>query len=356
MLKRFFSLLLVLPASLFIQSVYAVDYVVTGSVKDLDGKYIYLFDYDKKENIDSARVENGSFRIEGNYYRDANVRVECGNVFSNCILDSLAIVDFITHFPSDGSYLNRRMRDIRNIENSKREHLGKFSQELKSHGFDEYEANEIYGKLYDKYRPEMISMYADIILDNPNGLGEFAISSLYPWSLTVEEWDSIYQNLPPRLKDTQNVSLLNDKYTNLRKTLPGMPFVDFSGKSVNGELVRLSDYVGKGKFVLVDFWASWCGPCQKEAKDVLIPLYERYKDNGNLEIIGVAVWDSHESSVKSIEKNQYPWKNIIDADTNPMELYGFDAIPMIILFSPEGKIIERGLRGKNIEKEVDSVL
>jgi len=122
---------------------------------------------------------------------------------------------------------------------------------------------------------------------------------------------------------------------------------------VNGKTTHLSDYVGRGKYVLADFWASWCGPCRKEIPN-LIALYEKYKDKEFL-VLGVAVQDKIEDSKKAIAEMQIPYPQILNTQKIATELYGIDIVPETILFAPDGTILARGLRGKEIEKKLEII-
>lgn len=140
----------------------------------------------------------------------------------------------------------------------------------------------------------------------------------------------------------------------MKATAIGQKFTDFSGKAVDGSEVSLSDYVGKGTYTLVDFWASWCGPCRAESPHVA-QLYNEYKDKG-LTVLGVAVWDKPEHTKKAIKELNINWPQIIDTGMTPMDLYGVNGIPFIILFGPDGTIIARDLRGEAMIKKVTEVL
>ena len=137
------------------------------------------------------------------------------------------------------------------------------------------------------------------------------------------------------------------------KTATGQMFTDFQAE-YNGKTYKLSDYVGRGKYVLVDFWASWCGPCKAEIPN-LIKVYNQYKGD-KFEVLGVATWDEPKATLKAIEQMQIPYPQILNAQRAGSDAYGITGIPEIILFGPDGTILKRNLRGEQIEATIKELL
>lgn len=352
-----YSLLIVSLTAVSLSVHADITYDISGDVDGIDGKAIYVFDYSTRKNIDSVKVENGHFALKGTYGRKALVRVESGNTFSNCILDDTPVtLDFDSHCPASGSDINMEYRALWTYNKDFEKEYDSRYAKLKEAGIEGDSLGAAVRQMYDEMMPAYKERYRRTMVDNfDNGLSEAALMT-YSNYCTPDEWEKLWEQTPEANRKLRLFSEVNDRFCKMRLTAEGRQFVDISGSNTDGTPVRLSDYVGRGKYVLVDFWASWCGPCIAEGNSTLKPLYEKYKDNPRFEILGVVTWDDSEKSVKAIEKHGYGWPQMVGTGMTPMREYGFESIPMIILFGPDGTILYRDLRGDRLTSTIDKLL
>ena len=136
----------------------------------------------------------------------------------------------------------------------------------------------------------------------------------------------------------------------------GAPFTDITLNDMAGKTVRLSDYVGKGNYVLVDFWASWCGPCRAEMPNVR-NVYNRFHPKG-FEIVGISLDSQSDDWRQATEQMGITWPQMSDLKgwkSEAATLYGVRSIPFTLLFDPDGKVVATGLRGESLMQKLEQV-
>ena len=182
-----------------------------------------------------------------------------------------------------------------------------------------------------------------------------------------EESAEILNAMAPEMLENEQVKALKKGLDARLATAEGKMFVDFTVNSVVGQTrsippqpiygdVKLSDYVGKGKYILLDFWSPWCGPCRREMPNIKA-VYDKYKGE-QFDVVSIAVWEREpvQVTIETAAKLGMDWNQITNGQREPAELYGVEGIPHLILFGPDGTILKRGFHGAEIEEIVSSYL
>jgi len=173
--------------------------------------------------------------------------------------------------------------------------------------------------------------------------------------MVYTELEPLYSGLDPKMKDSYFGKKIKVALETAKTTAIGSAAPDFTLNDVNGKPVSLASF--KGKYTLVDFWASWCGPCRQENPNV-VKAYNTYKAKG-FEILGVSLDDKKENWEKAIQQDNLGWKHVSDLkgwQSSAAALYDVKGIPMNFLLDKDGKIIAKNLRGEDLVKKLSEVL
>lgn len=327
--------------------------VITGQV-DGDGSII-IFSVTKDIVLDTVEIVDGKFRYvdtlgDNDIYAVAygkNVAIvvlELGEVNIDFKSDNTAIVSGTKMNDSMQAYVDFNQK-IKNTYYQTIDSLNKLYAE------DTEKLTSVITKYADKANNNIKEYYNSALETNKkNILGAYLFLEGIMDKNINEINRFVEQN--PITSNFSRLDAIKESKMNFENTDKGKMFVDFTARNIeNTEDVKLSDYVGKGNYVILDFWASWCPPCKAEMPN-LLSIHDKYSEKG-LVLLSIDVWDKHPNAVKAIKDWGMTWEQIYASDNKvATELYGILGIPTLILIDKDGTIISRELRGEALAEKI----
>lgn len=325
---------------------------------DANGQWVYLYKPSGQGASDSVQIANGRFTLERAVAEDGLIaHLVIPRSYNLSFIPEEGIIKAdLAAIAATGTALNdlhaQKAKAREALETETRGRLKAIRADKNLDDKAKEEAQEkIVNEFYGKIKP---LAEADLKEHSNDAIGLIALQTLLGMEdVNVAKAEVLLQQAGDRLRAEESITKMVARLRRVEATQAGAQFVDFEGVDDANKAVRLSDYVGKGHYVLVDFWASWCGPCRREIAH-LKKVRDAYTDKG-LVILGTVVWDEMEDHLKAMKELEITWPQIFNK-TEATELYGIAGIPQIILFDPAGKIVARDLRGEEINKLLDKAL
>jgi peroxiredoxin len=332
--------------------------VVSGNIKGLkESSLVFSYAHGESYKMDTVKVNDGKFTWEARFKDPQKINVffpqrmieffaDNGRISITGLADSLhklSITGSKTHDESEA--FEKSLKDIYDQETPLYHKYGKGTRE---------EQIALEAKLDDlrKQRRERANQY---IARHPKS----AVSvSLIDERAAMGDYDDIkklYDLLDESAKQTVTGKQIAARLTVLKRSSLGEPMLDFTQNNMEGQPVRFADF--KGKYVFVDFWASWCGPCRAENPNVL-KAYNQYKDK-NFTVVGVSLDDNGDRWKKAVKDDNMPWTQLSDLkgwENEVSTYYGIRGIPSSLLIDPQGKIIAKNLRGEALHQKLATLL
>jgi len=377
MKKILLYIILLLPVAAFAQE--PETFVLKGKIGALNApaKAYLAYQVGATKVIDSAVITNGSFSFTGKILNPTNAsllldRKGTGLIKTDSTADvlnfyvekgelSLTSPDSAYKAVITGSKINDDSKRLIGQLKPINDRAKVLNAEKKSASEAQLNSADFQNKLEAKFKELQIEQKAVIkmfILSNPNSyLSILALYSVGGPSPDPGELDTLYNSLSPELKNMEAAKVFKTQLDALRTTSVGVMAPDFTQNDVNGVPVKLSSF--RGKYVLLDFWASWCGPCREENPNV-VKAYNKYKDK-NFTILSVSLdkQDGRNSWLAAIKSDGLSWTQVSDLkfwSNAAAALYSITSIPSNFLIDPNGKIIAKDLRGGDLENMLEQVL
>ena len=339
-----------------------VQYIVSGTFVE-NGKTVYLLDQLTEKAIDSVVVADGNFSFTGTADRDALLAVQAKkkNWMTQFFNDGTPVSINLNDSTLKGSTLNERLTMLA-VEMD----LPRRQMNMKMNNMTEADFKAHQDELVDEINNVISAELAfanKVFKEECNSLIPVAFCGYYFLNQGVEAYDElvkegvVFANHPYLKKTRDDVEAALKLQDSPKMAFIGQQYTDLEMAAPDGKMHKISELVGEGKYVLVDFWASWCGPCRAEMPNVL-EAYNKYHAKG-FEVVGVSFDQKKEAWLKAIGQLKMPWLQISDLkgwQCAAAPIYKIDGIPDNILIDPQGKIIDRSLRGNALHKRLEKEL
>ncbi|SHM10369.1 Peroxiredoxin [Chitinophaga jiangningensis] len=373
MKKLFISAALLMPALLFAQdkkTVTAKPFTIQGTVSDqkTPAKVFLRMRKSGETFIDSTLTKDGKFTFTGTLEeptmaslmlspedagKSVSMRRDMLAIFLESSTVTITTTDSISKATVTGSKANddynklgEQLKGVNEVNMALQQQYRALAQAKDKEGMKALEAR--YDSL-DAAEKAIETSFFNANTSSPIAL--FVLNQVAGYDLDVKTIEPLYKKLSKEAKNLPSGKEFAKRLDAAKKTAVGSTALEFSQADSTGKAISLASF--RGKYVLVDFWASWCGPCRAENPNV-VKAYEKFNPKG-FEILGVSLDDKKEKWLAAIHADKLTWQHVSDLkgwNNAAAGLYGVRAIPQNFLIDPKGKIIAKNLRGEELEKKL----
>jgi peroxiredoxin len=374
-MKRLLTIACLLSPSLLLAQ--SGTYTINGNLPSLKAPAKAYLRYRVGTDIkmDSAQIQNGQFSFKGitddpklvgllidklgtgftntRPMSSINLYLEPGKitVTSTDSLDNAVVSG--TPMNADNQKLKAMLKPTSDkMAQLMKEYRGATAEQKKSKEFE-----ESIDKRYEAIQADQKKLRAQFIKENPNTLVSIDVLQQYDYTPDYAEVGPLYEGLSDAVKASKSGKEYANYLAGIKSTSIGAIAPEFTQADTSGKAVSLNSF--RGKYVLIDFWASWCGPCRKENPNV-VKNFQQYKDK-NFTVLGVSLDrpNAKEAWLKAIHKDGLDWTQVSDLkfwDNEVAKQYGIRSIPQNFLLGPDGKIIAKNVRGDELGKKLAEIL